>query len=138
MSPESLQIESPEKEVATKSYEEILEDVGASGVDALQEVVDDLNPKWEGTKYFHKVLEELREAERKEAERRASLNRVGEVSAEEVEETWQALHEDLAKPEEDEFLTKEKSPWAFEEEKTEEKKQNRIQKIWEDIKKLFK
>lgn len=130
MAPESLQIESPEKKVATKSYEDILKDVGASGVDALQEVVDDLNPKWEGTKYFHKVLEELREAERKEAEALAILHELGVVSFEEVEEIWQALQKELSKPDEGPEIAPETIAQWFEE-------KSYFSKVWEQIKKLL-
>lgn len=140
MARESLKtVTTEKKKISEKSPKEIFDKIGPAGVDAIQEALKGLDPDSKEAKSLYQTLVELREEERREAERRAKRANVKRAS---VEETWQALHEESSKPEEegDEPLTN----WAVEGEEAEEKKvpeekkQNRIQKILESIKNLFK
>ena len=125
-----------ERGALTKEQKEILQDIGMRGLATLEKLVDDLDPNWEGTKYFQQILEEMWEPVTEEYGPGGIELKSG-ISEKEADEILEAQRE-LAKKEEEHGeeglpLTKEEAPWALEEEK-----KGRIQKIFEGIKKLFK
>ena len=119
------------RKVLTPNQRATLRNIGVRGKAALREIAEDhaADPEFAG--YLRSALEEVEAMDEEYGPGGITLE--SGISEKEADEILEAQRE-LAKKEEEQGeeglpLTKEEAPWVFD--------KSRLEKIWEDIKKLF-